>query len=974
MGDFRETRLWRTSLATQSESDPAAKAREWLRNAFEDFRDRASDLADQIARDLPDFTVHDITHLDALWEMADLIAGEEIKLTPTEAFVLGGAFLIHDLGMGLAAYPEGPAALREDPAWSDIVVSLLKQKLGRTPSADERRNPGESVELEATTELLRLRHAQRAEALASISWSSREGGETYHLIEKPELRSAFGPTIGQIAHSHWWTIDEIRQKFGDLPPLGAPASLGSANIPGEWRVDRLKIACLLRAADAAHLDSRRAPGFLRALRKPTGYADLHWDFQDRIHQPSIEGERLVFTSGDEFGVEKASAWWVGYELLQVCDRTLREVDTLLQDLATPYRFRARGVAGVEEPERLVKYVPTKGWWPIDAKVRVSNVASLVSKLGGEQLYGDDPTVPLRELIQNASDAVRARRLLERSKPGDWGDVTVRLGEDQHGRWIEVEDNGVGMSTAVLSGPLLDFGRSFWETPMAREQFPGLQAKAFASTGRYGIGFFSVFMWGKRVHVTTRRYDAAQSDTQVLQFEKGLALRPLLRSARSDELRSEGGTSVRVWLTRYAETTVERYRPAEDNRDRRVRQLPSEPSEMAALCRDLCPSLDVNLWIEFDGAHRELVIGASDWLTMDGERLLRRILAYTPQVYAPQLDADEFDSDRMAVSFGNQMRFLKGPGGDVVGRACIGIGFRQGPTPDFRPFLCGGLITVGGFYVDTVAFPAGMFVGEPTRATRDRAVPLVTGEELARWASEQADLLASTSYAPELLMHCAALVRTCGGDTANLPIAKGWNAIGTNGWLTKRDIAGWSDSPAELCLVSPRDIQDSLRKLRRELGSDYMEVHGSIWRHIGTDLFLDPSVLIVTQGPPGRGIVAQRPPGRRSILGRAYFSMDDVLSIEQALGQRGSEDVLAPFSNEAIWQYYALTLVGAVVEALASAWSCSVSDVIAASRSPGKEIRTELRELGTYSLLKPPRKPHPVSGYGRVLQRPSAAHG
>jgi len=186
------------------------------------------------------------THLDALWEMADLIAGEEIQLTPTEAFVLGGAFLIHDLGMGLAAYPEGRTALRQDPGWSDVVAALLTKKLGRAPSAGERSNPDESIEVEATTELLRLRHAERAENLAKVSWSSSDGKDTYYLIENPELRSAFGSAIGQIAHSHWWTIEEVRQKFSDSPQLRAPAYV---DMPRTWTVNQLKLACLLRGAD-----------------------------------------------------------------------------------------------------------------------------------------------------------------------------------------------------------------------------------------------------------------------------------------------------------------------------------------------------------------------------------------------------------------------------------------------------------------------------------------------------------------------------------------------------------------------------------------------------------------------------------------------------------------------------------------------------------------------------------------------------
>ena len=87
----------------------------------------------------------------------------------------------------------------------------------------------------------------------------------------------------------------------------------------------LKLACLLRTADAIHLDGRRAPGFLRALRKPEGYADLHWTFQQNIHQPAREGERIVFTSGYAFTVEEAPvelAHQYGFANLELLENVL----------------------------------------------------------------------------------------------------------------------------------------------------------------------------------------------------------------------------------------------------------------------------------------------------------------------------------------------------------------------------------------------------------------------------------------------------------------------------------------------------------------------------------------------------------------------------------------------------------------------------------------------------------------------------
>ncbi len=150
MLDYQKAMLWRNTLAPQQEDDDKTSgARERLRQAYEQFRKKAAFLANEIHSVLPDYTMHDISHSDALWDMASLIAGPEIVLNPVEAFVLGGAFLIHDIGMGLAAYPEGIDALRNMPSWHDTVAALIREEDGRLPTPEELLHPSKDIEKKA---------------------------------------------------------------------------------------------------------------------------------------------------------------------------------------------------------------------------------------------------------------------------------------------------------------------------------------------------------------------------------------------------------------------------------------------------------------------------------------------------------------------------------------------------------------------------------------------------------------------------------------------------------------------------------------------------------------------------------------------------------------------------------------------------------------------------------------------------------
>jgi hypothetical protein len=131
------SRLWTVTFRKRRESLLRSTAREKLKVSLLAFRDRAEQLVAQIPKDLRQLTVHDISHLDALWQYADVIVGPEFEINPVEGFVLGGAFLIHDAGMSLAAFPGGYSDLRKHPRWRDSLFVVLQEKLGRPPTAEE---------------------------------------------------------------------------------------------------------------------------------------------------------------------------------------------------------------------------------------------------------------------------------------------------------------------------------------------------------------------------------------------------------------------------------------------------------------------------------------------------------------------------------------------------------------------------------------------------------------------------------------------------------------------------------------------------------------------------------------------------------------------------------------------------------------------------------------------------------------------
>ncbi len=230
--EFADNPLILRTLAPQRGKDKHAKPRAWLWNALLQFRERAAVLANEIHRDLPDFTDHGLTHLDALWEMANLIAGPEYSINPLEAFVLGGVFLIHDLGLGLAAWPGGAEEVKKGAGWGDALSTLLRKRLDRVPTSEEFASPPADIERAAIQERLRMLHAEQAErlALASFPANPKKGETVFYLIEDSDLRQQLGSLLGKIAHSHWWPVSRLASALGTI--RGA-----LPQCPGDWTID-----------------------------------------------------------------------------------------------------------------------------------------------------------------------------------------------------------------------------------------------------------------------------------------------------------------------------------------------------------------------------------------------------------------------------------------------------------------------------------------------------------------------------------------------------------------------------------------------------------------------------------------------------------------------------------------------------------------------------------------------------------------
>lgn len=745
--DEPSSRIWTTALGPGSASDEDCVYRDSLRASLAQVRRDADHLATRIAEDFPEFTVHDGSHLDALWPLIDLLASDSFKLTPTEAWTLGVAIVLHDLGLAVVAYPGGRKQLRKTPGWPDARAAALRAKLGRSPTREELGVEDPELDLAADATVLRQRHAERASELVDARWDSES------LLADPMLRNALGDTAGKIAASHWWSVEELAT-LGD--EQGAPGGM-----PQSWTVRPTLLAVLLRLADAAHLDESRAPRFARVIRRLPARSAAHWEFQGRLRQPILDGERLKFVSSRSFPLEQAEAWWLCLDHLRCLDEELAATDSLLQAHALP-RMEARSVLGARDPTELARVVRTDGWEPVDARAEVSDVSKLIQRLGGRALYGHTSLVPLRELIQNAADSVRARRALQ---SGFRGSIEVRVSLD--GSELAVKDNGVGMDVNVLTGALLDFGRSLWESEELSTVLPGLQAAGFQPTGRFGIGFFSIFIWADKVDVISRAKNASAAETRVLSFFDGPGNRPVLRFGTTEEQLPDSGTIVRLRIREGEEEIKDML-----NRQRGVgrQEEPDRGLNLVEALGELAPALEVDLNAAVGDATAIPVLKGGDWLTLPGTELLNRINRW---------------GLRPSGGPANRLDFV-GPPGKPAGRAALDDGF-----------TATGVLVAGGLRVGPAGKIAGILAVDGVDAARTDGTAVADPGDIAAWATRQAEQVMATGGHGR--QQIATMIHSLGGDPRSLPLAKT-----SEGYLDRDGILEWARHRDEIAIVDAEE--------------------------------------------------------------------------------------------------------------------------------------------------------------------------
>lgn len=693
--NYETTTLWQNTLGKKDEMT------ERLRVSYNTLRNHMAGLLEEVRKDFPNMTVHSIDHADGLWRIASLITGNNYPMNPLEGYVLGCAFLVHDSVLSYKAFG-GKDALRNTCEWQDCYQDIVNTEYDT-----------EEGKQKIDFKVIRQLHAKHCTDILSKQFEGLDGNSTY-LLSDDELRTHYGELIGKIAASHHWETEKLRE---------LPSQVNAhADFPQDWTINPIKLACILRCADAAAIDAGRAPDYLFRLLQLNGVSKDHWLAQNNmaIGLNQKDSTQLMITSTRDFEEKHFAAWNVAYDAVRVVEEELEKSRELLPENE---QFQVKSIAGAKSRNSLSKYIRTKGWEPSDVSVHIGDVAKLILMLGGKELYGkeDNQLTVLRELIQNARDAISAKRLLE--GPEDFfGKIRIKVSQTDKGTEVSVTDDGVGMSLDTISNSLLNFGNSFWHSDSVNLEFPGLKKAGYKSVGQYGIGFFSVFMISKEVLVDSRKYTDGVKEAHLVKFPTGLTLSPIFAKHTS----STTAYSTRISFVLDAEQCVW---PTEYEVKRNAVQTTNFRVPMSAMLSTLVAGLDVDVYYQEFEKPEVQIHQRIDSPTLDKKAWLRALALAD---YQKDKTLDEYIENNYG-----RLQYLKDNQGRFAGLAAIGNRFQ--PIQDFL-----GGTTIGGLLTALHSRSGEHMIGvldtKSAGAKRGTAGYKASDEAIKAWVNAQVNML------------------------------------------------------------------------------------------------------------------------------------------------------------------------------------------------------------------------------------------
>lgn len=505
MGDYADRisskRLFRAFRAQVGYDEVSEAQVRQLEALILDVADSIGPHLDRISATFWQYTNHDLLHLgnvadlvyDFLPKRGEAVDGgvRPVHLNAVELTFLWLGIFLHDIGMYASD------AEKEELLQSESYAKHLRLHADRVEAAAQARADGQEVKARRIEDAILAEYYRRVHAGRACDYI-RDRLETVVKLEFEGVSLA--KDVCKLCLSHHWGVLESNDP---LQPDHCVAAL-ERNLPvSRFRVNLQYLACCLRLGDVLDFDKSRTP---KSLYDEIDFTE-ELSVQEWNKHLSIQGWQVT-EHHVRFRAEctKPAYFVAVQEFLGWVDDELRECRLLIDEAPAGDEDRYGLHLSPFVDRRLVKMADPRF---VAGGFRFGLEYEQILKLLMDRSLYPDPSLLLRELLQNSLDACRYMQALakeQRMEDKYVPRIRVRdLSQDEEDPRIVFEDNGIGMSMRQVRQYFLRVGRSYYRSREFEAEKERLQEQGIFldSCSRFGIGFLSCFLGGDLVEVETK---------------------------------------------------------------------------------------------------------------------------------------------------------------------------------------------------------------------------------------------------------------------------------------------------------------------------------------------------------------------------------------------------------------------------------------------------------------------------------------
>lgn len=461
-------------------------------------RNKVEEMLQLIGREgmFSQYTKHDISHIDEMLRIAEwLIPINTFKnMTYADCLMLVLAIYFHDLGL-LVTKKEFEN--REVSGFEDFKNKVDQREYGLEYFDKENVN-FEDKEKFLYQEFIRSIHATRIKNWIIGEFKFCDGNckeviDAINDILNP-LGNLFRRDLGIICESHHkddmdnFDIYKTCTKYGNEK---------------DERVNLHYIAIILRTADLLHISMDRTPSVQYRLIDVTNPVSIiEWQKQMGVHAVTPRAKRTeegIIDRELQSDTIEINAYFTEPEpffgLMSYIRYAKKELVKNYECIQKSIKFH--GTEQYEFPWRYIydEDIETHGFEPRQLQFNL-NQANILQLLVGHTLYNDSSVV-IREIIQNALDAIRLQNTIETNQAEKKTEGSVIVSWDSEKRELSFLDNGTGMTIYEVENFLLKVGSSRYRSDEFIKKYP-----KFNAISRFGIGILTCFLIANDIDIIT----------------------------------------------------------------------------------------------------------------------------------------------------------------------------------------------------------------------------------------------------------------------------------------------------------------------------------------------------------------------------------------------------------------------------------------------------------------------------------------